>query len=329
MTYAALSALAEQFITLQRSTLQHDPRQNGRELRYQKHKEKLLREFLLYWRSCGRPWPIPGSLVLNWIAVGADRQHPYRDRHRYYTARAFLRQVRISEPGTVIPENIYRPLFRRRIPHLFSDQEVDRLMIAASELYHCSALRRHTLSALLGLLASTGLRIGEAIALNLNDVHLDEDIPHLVIEESKFGKSRCVVLHPSTAEHLRSYLRERDRLLHGRNVDHLFTNRHNGHLDYNSQRQAFCRLLTRARIKAPPGQRAPSLHCFRHTFVVKRLTLWHREHKDVQQLLPHLSVYLGHLGPANTYWYLSCAPELLEAASALFESKYAVGGSGK
>ena len=89
MTFAALSAFAEEFLALRRSAARHDPRQQGVELRYLKHREKLLRGFLLCWRNCGCPWPIPSSLLLDWIAVGADRQHPYRDQHRYYTVRAF------------------------------------------------------------------------------------------------------------------------------------------------------------------------------------------------------------------------------------------------
>jgi integrase len=329
MTFTALSALAEQFLALQRSTARCDPRQNGREVRALRHRETLLRSFLAYWRDRGCSWPIPSSLLLDWVAVGSDRQHPYRDQRRFYVARAFLQQVRTFEPATGIPENIYRPLCRRRTPHLFSDQEIQRLLEAVSQLRLYQPLRPLTLHTLIGLLASTGLRIGEAIALNVDDVKLDATPPHLLVQESKFGKSRCVVLHPSAAEHLRNYLRERQELLHGRKVEPLFTNRHGGHLDYNSQRLVFVRLLQRAGIKAVPGQRPPSLHSFRHTFAVKRLTLWHREHREVQQLLPHLAVYLGHLGPENTYWYVSSTPELLEAASALFENQYAVGGTGK
>jgi integrase len=323
----ATAVIAEEFLALQRSTAKHDPRRNDTDLRFLRHKEKMLRGFLLYWRSCGRPWPIPSSLLLDWIRVGSDRQHPYRDQHRYYTVRAFLRQVRIFEPATGIPENIYRPLFRRRTPYLFSDQEIERLMDAASEQPFCGALRRLTVRTLLGLLASTGMRIGEAISLNLEDVKLDADPPHLLVHESKFGKSRCVVLHPSTAEHLRRYVRERQRILHGRKVEPFFTTRNHGRLSYCSQWMTFRRLLKQAGIQRVAGQRGPSLHCFRHTFAVKRLTLWHRAHRDVQQLLPHLAVYLGHLGPENTYWYVSSTPELLDAASAHFESRYAVGGA--
>ncbi|HEY6848942.1 MAG TPA: tyrosine-type recombinase/integrase, partial [Terracidiphilus sp.] len=183
-------------------------------------------------------------------------------------------------------------------------------------------MRPLTFSTLLGLLASTGLRIGEAIGLAIEDVSLDATPPHLLIHESKFGKSRYVVLHPSTAEHLRIYRNTRTEILRGKQVQPFFINRKGGRLDYNSQRLAFVRLLRLAGIQAIAGQRGPSLHSFRHTFAVNRLTLWHRERRDVQQLLPHLAVYLGHLGPENTYWYVSSAPELLLEASARFEGQH-------
>ena len=183
-------------------------------------------------------------------------------------------------------------------------------------------MRPLTFSTLLGLLASTGLRIGELINLTMEDARLDASPPHLLIHESKFGKSRYVVLHPSTAEHLRIYRSKRTETLRGRQVQPFFINRKGGRLDYNSQRLAFVRLLRLAGIQAIPGQRGPSLHSFRHTFAVNRLTLWHRERRDVQQLLPHLAVYLGHLGPENTYWYVSSTPELLLEASARFERQH-------
>ena len=191
MTFTVLSALAEQFLALQRSTARRDPRQNGREVRALRHRETLLRSFLAYWRDRGCSWPIPSSLLLDWIAVGSDRQHPYRDQRRFYVARAFLQQVRTFEPATGIPENIYRPLCRRRTPHLFSDQEIQRLLEAVSQLRLYQPLRPLTIHTLIGLLASTGLRIGEAIALNVDDVKLDATPPHLLVQESKFGKSRC------------------------------------------------------------------------------------------------------------------------------------------
>jgi integrase/recombinase XerD len=329
MTFAALSAFAEEFMALRSAVARRDPHRNNRDRISLKHREKLLRSFIAYWHEHGDQWPIRASLLLDWVAVGSDRQHPYRDQLRFYVGRALLRQLRIFEPATEIPENIYRPLYRRRTPYLFSDSETVRLMDGVSQLRLCDFLRPHTLYTLIGLLASTGLRIGEAIALAVEDVKLDATPPHLLVHESKFGKSRYVVLHPSTAEKLRSYLSKRTEVLRGRQAEPFFINRYGAHLDYGAQQLAFALLLKRVDIKAAPGQRGPSLHSFRHTFAVKRLTLWHRERRDVQQLLPHLAVYLGHLGPENTYWYVSNTPELLEAASAVFENQHADGGPNK
>jgi integrase len=146
------------------------------------------------------------SLVLDWIAVGSHRQHPYRDQRRFYVVRAFLQQIRIFEPATELPQNIYRPLYRRRSPHLYSKDDITRLMDAVWRLQTVTPFRRATVYGLIGLLASTGLRIGEALALNVDDVKLRANPPHLLISDSKFGNSRNVVLHPSVAKQLRKYL---------------------------------------------------------------------------------------------------------------------------
>jgi len=199
MNFAALSAFAEEFMALRSAVARRDPHRNNRDRISLKHREQLLRSFIAYWHEHGGQWPIRSSLLLDWVAVGSDRQHPSRDQRRFYVARSFLQQVRVLEPATEIPENIYRPLYRRRTPYLFSDQETVRLMDAVSQLRLCDILRPYTFYTLIGLLASTGLRIGEAIALAVEDVRLDATPPYLLVHESKFGKSRYVVLHPSTA----------------------------------------------------------------------------------------------------------------------------------
>ena len=319
MNFAALSAFAEEFMALQSAVARRDPHQNNRDRLSLRHREKLLRNFIAYWHEHGDQWPIRSSLLLDWVAVGSDRQQPFRDQRRFYVARAFLQQVRVFEPATEIPDNIFKPLQRRRTPHLFSEQDTLRLIDAIAQVRRCGALRPLTFSTLLGLLARTGMRIGEAINLRVEDARLDVTPPHLLIHESKFGKSRYVVLHPSAAEHLRLYLDKRAEMLRGRQVEPFFINGHGARLDYNSQRMAFIRLLRLTGIEAVAGQKKPTVHSFRHSFAVRRLTLWHRERRDVQQLLPHLAVYLGHLGPENTYWYVSGTPELLLEASARFE----------
>ena len=263
------------------------------------------------------------------MTLGSGRGHYYRDLHRFYAVRAFLRQVRVFEPRTQIPENIFRPLHRRRRPHLYSESDIQRLMDAARKLRAVSPFRRETVYTLIGLLASTGLRIGEALALTVDDVRLDVNPAHLVVRDSKFGKSRNVVLHPSTARRLQRYLGLRTETLRGRDARALFVNRFGRYLSYISQFSTFRRLLKHAGIQAVPGQRRPSFHSFRHTFAVRRLALWYRQRKNVQELLPHLAVYLGHLGPENTYWYVTDTPELLGTASTLFAEQHDKGGSSR
>jgi len=279
MTFSALSAHAEQLLALKRAVAKADPHCNSQDRRSLKHREKLLRAFLAYWRDQQCPWPIRSSLVLDWIAVGSARQHPYRDQRRFYVVRAFLQQIRTFEPATEIPQNIYRPLYRRRTPHLYSENDVTRLMKTAWRLQRVTPFRRVTVYALIGLLASTGLRIGEALALEVDDVRLNVDRPHLLISDSKFGNSRNVVLHSTVAEQLRKYLIQRSKALAGRHEKAFFMNRYGRRLNYNAQRLTFLRLLKCVGIQAVPGERGPSLHSFRHSFAVRRLTLWHRERK--------------------------------------------------
>ena len=321
MSATTLSDYLADFLAMKRSTAAAD----GRDRKRLRYTEKLLRSFLTFWHERERPWPIRAALALEWVAIGAQPQHPHRDQHRLQAVRAFLRQVRTFEPDTDVPENIFGSQCRRRTPHLFSDDEIGRLLAAPYQLRLFDAFRPLTLYSLMGLLASTGLRIGEALRLIVEDAKLDTSPPHLLIYETKFGKSRVVVLHPSTADHLRQYGIARGRALDGHDAEPFFTNRLGKPLDYTTTHATFRRLLRRAGIQSRPGHRAPSLHSFRHTFAVNRLTRWHRERRDVQELLPHLAVYLGHSGPENTYWYLTATPELLQTAAGLFDSHFSEG----
>lgn len=326
MKVTKLSGCLEEYLALKRTMAESHPHYDRLARNQVNYKEKLLRDFFAFWQKHGSPWPIRATLALDWVAVGAHCQRPHRDIHRLKVVRAFLHQVRVFEPQTEIPEDIFRTGRGRRTPHIFSDQDIGRLMEAAQQHRHCNTLQPLTLNTLIGLLASTGLRIGEAIRLKVEHAQLVADPPHLVIHETKFGKSRHVVLHPSTAEHLRQYLVQRARVLRGRCAETLFINHFGRSLEYNSIRSAFLKLLKRAGIQSLPRRRAPSLHSFRHTFAVKRLARWYREGRNVQELLPHLAVYLGHTGPENTYWYVTATPELLQTASALFDRHRREGG---
>ena len=274
----------------------------------------------------GQPWPITSALAIDWVSEGSNPGQPHRDRHRMFAIRGFLEHLRAAEPATEVPENIFRKP-PRRTPRLLSEQEIVRLMEAPGQLRRVDPFRRLTLSTLLGLLASTGLRIGEALRLKNEDAHLDTDPPYLAIHESKFGKSRIVVLHASAADRLRDYATQKKTVLATRSVEAFFASRVGRPLCYNQTRITFRRLVNHAGITSHHGERAVTLHSLRHSFVVRRLTAWHRAEKNVQELLPHLSVYLGHTDPKDTYWYVTATPELLEAASVLFEVHHRKGAS--
>jgi integrase len=171
----------------------------------------------------------------------------------------------------------------------------------------------------LGLLASTGLRVGEALRLQIAQVKLDRAPPQLHILETKFRKSRIVPLHPSTAAHLRHYQAQRARLHYDGLSEAFFVSERGQPLQQRALHDWFARLCQRVAIAPTAGGRAPCLTSFRHTFAVTRMQHWYQQGQDVQALLPHLSVYLGHVHPQESYWYLTAVPELLSAAAHRFE----------
>ncbi len=155
---------------------------------------------------------------------------------------------------------------------------------------------------LIGLLAVTGMRQGEACRLHRDEVDLSDGT--LVIRDSKFGKSRQVFLHPTAVAALRAYERARDRIFPEPQADTVLVNSRGGSLDGHNIQHTFAVLVRAAGIQAPPRRRAPRLHDRRPTFTVATMLDWYRDGGDVQARLPLLSTWLGHVDPKSTYWYL-------------------------
>jgi integrase len=168
-------------------------------------------------------------------------------------------------------------------------------------------------------MVSTGIRVGEAIRLKCSDVDLEVDHPHLRIIESKFGKSRLVPLHATTAEKLKQYVRLRTRLGYSARSDAFFVSERGAHLNYGCLVQWFIRITRRLGMFPSDGRRTPTLHGLRHHFAIERLVSWSREGLCIQDLAPQLSVYLGHVKPQQSYWYLTATPELLRVAGDSFQ----------
>src|SRR6516225_4534606 len=281
---------------------------------------KLLGEFLDFVadRPKGAAGPIRAEWALDWACMFSPRRGIGGQAGRLSIVRGFLAYVRAFLPETEVPHRglLAGPI--RRKPYLFSADEIRRMLTATMELGPRNSLRPHTYNALIGLLASTGLRVGEAIRLTVDDVQLALTPPHLIIRETKFAKSRLVPLHVTAAEQLRRYAAQRQRLGYDALSDAWLISEQGGPLLYSNLQIWFARFLRRLDIRSTEGNRSPSLHSFRHGFAVERLRAWQEAGANVQALVPHLAVYLGHVSPRETYWYLSATPELLNAAARSF-----------
>jgi integrase/recombinase XerD len=277
--------------------------------------ERLLLDFVAFAEVHGHTGPPTTQLAIDWAcSQGNDRGGGAR---RLSALRGFLAHLRASLPRTQVPEAGLLRGSRRPAPHIFSGEEIAALLRKAHELGPAGSLRPYTYATLIGLLASTGLRIGEAVGLRGGDLQLDAAPPYLHISESKFHKSRLVALHPSVASALHEYARDRERLGYDQVCDSFFISEYLGPLPASSARRTFTQIARRAGVRPPTG-RGAHLNDLRHTFAVRRLLLWCRQGVDVRVRLPELSVYLGHVRPADTYWYLTATPELLATASSQF-----------
>ena len=287
----------------------------------------LLPEFIAFLKAHQIQGPIRARMALEWACHASTHRGPSGAARRLSMARGFLRYLQASAPETEVPAPGLLPTARRPPPYLFTPAHITTLCEAAQASRPQGSLRPHTLSTLLGLLASTGLRIGEALRLGGEHVHLALDPPQLHVRETKFHKSRIVPLHPSTAEHLRHYQAQRARLHYDGLSDAFFVSEQGRPLHYRALHDWFMRLCQRVGIEPTAGGRRPCLMSFRHTFAVTRMQRWYQQGLDVQALLPHLSVYLGHVHPQESYWYLTAVPELLSAAAHRFQTYALTGGA--
>jgi integrase/recombinase XerD len=286
----------------------------------------LLRDFVGFVESHGDGGPLRAQLAVDWACASSTQRGRGGAAQRLSMARGFLAYLRATLPETEVPHSGLVASVRRPQPYLFTPPQITALIRAAHALGPHGALRPHTFATFLGVLASTGLRVGEAIRLTVQDVHLDATPPVLYIRETKFHKSRLVPLHPTTVVPLRHYAAVRTTLGYAALSDVFFVSEQGGSLTHGLLRPWFLTVCHTVNLGPTDSGRRPSLQALRHSFAVQRMRCWYREGRDVQGLLPHLSVYLGHIRPQESYWYLTATPELLEAAAERFRC-YAAGGT--
>lgn len=283
--------------------------------------ESSLRGFVDFVESQGAKF-LTTELALRWAVqpMGVQRAtHAGRLR----IVRGFAAWLQASDPRTQVPPHRLLPAaYRRPPPHIYSDSELADLMATAGRLRSASGLRGATYKTLLGLLAATGLRPGEARALDLGDVDLVGGV--LTVRESKFGKSRFVPLEESTRAALVAYASFRDGARPRRETPAFLVTARGLRLGGSAIRWTFARLCQTVglRLRQHPRRsgRGPRLQDIRHTFATRRLVEWYRAGLDVDRLIHRLSTYLGHTSPVETYWYIQAVPELLSLATERLES---------
>jgi integrase/recombinase XerD len=179
-------------------------------------------------------------------------------------------------------------------------------------------LRAATHEALFGLLAVSGMRIGEALALESEDVDLDTGV--VTIREAKFDRSRLVPLHPTATEMLCRYAAERDRLCPRPRSGAFFISTTGVALGKREVERTFVKITAAVGVRTEAAH--PRIHDLRHSFAVSTLIGWLRSGVKVDEHIASLSTYLGHVSPAGTYWYLSASPELMELAAQRLEQRF-------
>jgi integrase len=274
--------------------------------------EGTLRRFVELAEAEGADF-ITVELALRWAQAPPGAAPAYQAA-RLAMVRLFARHCSSLDPRTEVPPAELLPhKARRPAPYLYSDTEIVRLVEAARHLPSRTGLRAATVSTLLGLIAVTGMRRSEPIALDREDVDLTHGI--LTIRQGKFGKSRCLPLHPSTRQVLEWYRSERDRLSPRPQTPSFFVSEQRTRVSQWALYAAFVKVSRQIGLRGLSDRRGPRLHDLRHTFALRTILGWYRDGQDVERLLPRLATYLGHTHVTDTYWYLTATPELLCAAA--------------
>lgn len=277
--------------------------------------ERVLRRFIAFAEQEHTQY-ISTDLFLRWQKTfGHAHRGTWADR--LHMVRLFAQWLCVMNPHHEVPPRSLIPSrYHRPHPHIYSQGDIEKLVSAAANLHSINGLRGPTCHTLFGLIAVTGLRISEAIALDMGDVDLESGV--LTIRRGKGGKERIVPVSESTRRQLAVYARQRDRLL-GRRSESFFVSDDGTRPTDCCVRYNFAMVCQQIGLRTVQRfhrhGRGPRIHDLRHTFAVRTMLNWYRAGKDAGREMIRLTTYLGHTKPANTYWYIEAVPELLELAS--------------
>lgn len=254
------------------------------------------------------------TAVLDWVQTfpkSTSLTVSQRIRH----IRGFASYWKAYDPKTeTLPNELSKECSKRNKPHIYTPQEIQKIIDCCKKLGaergQSNPIRGKTFSTMFGLIACTGLRRSEAT--NLKRSHVDFKNSTILIEMTKFKKSRLIPIHPSALLKLKSYDQYRDRVMPKVKCDNFFVMNRGQAVDGDSIFYAFVHACKKAGIRATiEGKGYPRIHDLRHTFVVHVILQWLKDGLDIHTMMPALSTYLGHAEPSDTYWYLTGVPELM------------------
>lgn len=298
---------------------------------------KIINNYIEIRRTMGFKFKTQSCLLLNFGAFAKENGDIYvlnktvidwarlapssaQRRNRLLTVRRFAIAMQVEDKHHEIPsaEVFGRETFRRRIPYILSSKELQVLLTAALKLRPVKTIRAITYATLFALLAVTGLRISEALALNIKDITKDG----LIIRATKFRKDRLVPLHESTKKGLQRYLEYRSQYGYGCMESVLFISTSGTNLAYSTVNSTFKRLASSVGLSNKPNHPDMRIHDLRHSFAVKSLEQFNGNRADASRHMTALSTYLGHAHISDTYWYLHSTPVLMKKIAATQEIFY-------
>lgn len=273
--------------------------------------EEILRGFVAYAETRGDR-RIRATTAIKWAS---QAKTPRRRYERLRTVARFAEHLRAEDPRHELPPaRLFASSPSRPTPRIFTEDEIARIVSFAGEVGRKSDILGRTYSTLFGLIATTGMRLSEAISLRLSDVSDDG----LMIRKTKFGKSRFVPLHPTTLAVLKSYLRERRRFAN--DTDVVFLSHRHGQFSKHAVLMMFRQVCEMAGIEKDPFGKRPRIHDLRHTFAVRALERCPVGRDRVERHIVALTTYLGHTRIESTYWYLEATPRLMRDIAAACEA---------
>ncbi len=264
---------------------------------------RLLPQLVAFLEAAGAS-TVRRELAISWARMPAGA-HPQHWAARLSIARGFAAYLKTIDPATEVPPaGVFAVHYQRPAPYLWSREDVNRLLDAARQL--SPPLKAASYEALFGLLAVTGMRLGEALALEPDDVDLEGGVITIRAHTAKLERARIVPLHRSTVQALERYANTRARLCPRPRASTFFLSSTGASLNRSAVAKTLPELTTTVGLRTDTVH--PTAHHLRHSFAVSTLIDWQRSGVQIDEQIAVLSTYLGHVSPAETYWYLTATP---------------------